>query len=112
MKPTPYRHLAALVRQKRESYMTEAAHTARLASFLRDAHTATLNSVRIYGWWELYDLEEIRLAVTSEIEELRSAFNNRDYHSKHGVIQEAMDCIVVLSKAILRMKDMADQGEL
>ena len=112
MKPGPYAHLAVLVRQKREHVMHHADQSARLSSFLKDAHLATLNSVRVYGWWELYDEEEIRLAVTEEIFELKRACELRDWHGPHGVIQEAMDCIVVLSKAILRLQDMAEKGEI
>ena len=92
--------------------MTNTDQARRLSDFLKDAHLATLNSVRVYGWWEMYDEEEIRLAVTSEIFELKRACELRDWHGPHGVLQEAMDCIVVLIKAILRLQDMAERGEI
>ena len=92
--------------------LTAIDQADRLSDFLRDAHTATLRSVAVYGWWELYDVAEIEHAIMGEVRELMRAFEVVDYHSRHGVISEAMDCIVVLSKAILRLTDMAERGEI
>lgn len=111
MKPGPYHHLAAMVRKKREKTMTNAEQSRRLSEFLKDQHTATLRSVQIHGWWELYDLEEMRAAVLGELAELKTAFDLRNIDGPHGVIQEALDTIVVLSKTILRLTDMLEKGE-
>ncbi len=95
-----------------EAQLTTTDQPDRLSDFLKDAHTATLSSVQIYGWWEMYDIDEIRSVIMGEFDELQRAFAVVDYHSRHGVISEAMDCIVVLSKAILRLTDMAERGEI
>lgn len=92
--------------------MTDSEQSARLRLYLKDAVAAILETVVVHGWWELYTEDEIKETVLEEYYELRDAWSRFDYHSPHGVIAELQDCIIVSYKAMLRLRDMAEKGEI
>jgi hypothetical protein len=60
-------------------------------------------SVVKHGDWSDYELARMFDVTLEEIDELREAMVSMDINGRHGVIMEAYDVIVVLTKLIKRL---------
>ena len=89
--------------------MSGEEHSRRLNNVLKSAHNAVIDSVSIHGWWELYTKEEIWAVVRSEMAKVEKAIVGNDASLYQS---EAEDCIVALSKGILRLRSLAEEETL